>query len=82
MIPHTMEVPVHWNDGWHMMGGMGVWWILILIVVGLVAWFIVTQSRRRDYPTNETPEQVVKRRYANGEISREEYERILEDLRK
>jgi glyoxylase-like metal-dependent hydrolase (beta-lactamase superfamily II) len=31
---------------------------------------------------DETPEQILKRRYAKGEIEREEYQRRLEDLRR
>ena len=33
-------------------------------------------------PLDETPEQILKRRYARGEIEREEYQRRLEDLRR
>ena len=31
---------------------------------------------------DETPEQILKRRYAKGEIERDEYERRLKDLRR
>lgn len=36
-------------------------------------------SSRRD---EETPEEILKRRYARGEIEREDYQRRLEDLRR
>ena len=33
------------------------------------------------YPGTESPEDIVKRRYANGEISRSEYRQMLDDLK-
>lgn len=68
---------MHWNGDWHM-GGMGLWWLLIIAAVGLVLWF----AARRGRGGQESPEQMLKRRYANGDIDRETYERMLEDLRK
>ena len=69
-----------WSGPWHM-GGMGIWWILIVGAVVAVIWF-VTSSFRRGAGSEESPEQALKRRYAKGEIDRETYERMLGDLRK
>ena len=68
---------MHW-DGWHMGGWMGFWWLFIVLVLIALVWFAVIAPRRSD----ESPEQAVKRRYANGEIDRETYERTLSDLRR
>lgn len=68
--------------GW---GWMGLWWILIAVLICLVAWFVMSVARKngaRSEREPEPPEQAVKRRYANGEIDRETYQRMLEDLRK
>jgi len=34
-VPETGRagVDMNWNDGWHM-GGMGLWWLLIIAAVG------------------------------------------------
>ena len=72
---------MHWNGGWHM-GWMGLWWILIVPVLMAVVWYALSAARRRGDGAQESPEQVMKRRYANGEIDREAYERMLENLRK
>jgi putative membrane protein len=70
-----------WMDfGWHM-GWMFLWWVLGLACVGLFVWVLV----RAATPTvreAESPELILKRRYAHGEIDRDEYERRLSDLRK
>jgi len=60
---------------------MLLWWILGLALVLAFVWFIVPASRRGGPPA-ETPEQILKRRYARGEMDRQEYERKLEDLRR
>lgn len=72
---------MHWDGYWHM-GWMWIWWLLILVVVAAVAWVVVTAARKSGGPAQETPEQVLKRRYAKGEIDRETYQRMLEDLRR
>ena len=72
------------NHGWMGDGMMGFGWLLMLVfwgalavgVVLVVRWFLSQQPRRRD----EMPLEILKRRYAAGEISREEYERMRRDL--
>lgn len=71
------------NMGWWGMGsmaGMGLW-ALVLLVAGVV---LVVWLARSGGPAagDELPERIVKRRYARGEIDREEYLRRLEDLRR
>lgn len=71
---------MHWYDNWHM-GGMWFWWILIIVVVAALIWFALASARRGPRPDAESPEQALKRRYANGEIDKETYERMLDDLK-
>ena len=71
---------------WPYMGSMGWWMVLwwgagILILVLLVRLLARAVDGAR-HVSEETPEQVLKRRYAKGEIAREEYQRRLEDLRR
>jgi putative membrane protein len=68
-------------------GGMGFGWIgmilfWVLIIVGIVAlakWF-ATGSPRIDQPREKTALDVLKERYARGEINREEFEQKKHDL--
>ena len=65
--------------GW----GMGLWWIGGLIILGLFIWLIVSLSghniNHRDFQ-QESPLDILKKRYARGEISKEEFDRITADL--
>ena len=69
---------MHYGFGY---GGMFMW-IIFLLVIGLLIYFIVqSQKTKGQMPTqNENPLDILKRRYANGEIQKEEYERMKKDL--
>ncbi|HLG56168.1 MAG TPA: SHOCT domain-containing protein [Vicinamibacterales bacterium] len=65
------------------MGLMAIWWLLGLAVLVVLIWFVVgaagSPRLRRD---DDSPEAILKRRYARGEFDRDEYERKLTDIRK
>lgn len=76
------------SDGWgHMMhygfgyGGMFMW-IIFLIAIGLLVYFFVQAQKTKGLsPTqDESNLDILKKRYAMGEIAKEEYERIKKDL--
>lgn len=67
--------------GWSHMGGMWFFWILLLALIGLGIWWAVTSTGRKPPAVPETPEETLKRRYAEGEVDREEYEKRLKNLR-
>jgi putative membrane protein len=62
-------------------GGMFMW-IIFVIVIGLLIYFVVqAQKTKGQTPTqNESHLDILKRRYAKGEITREEYERMKKEL--
>ena len=71
-----------------MMGGMmGLGWLLWLFLAVAIIWavkYFVDESRSR--PTNSLPApdedavEILKKRYAKGEITREQYEQMKKDL--
>jgi putative membrane protein len=74
----------HMMDWWHMgpygwYGGI-LMWILLLGLIGLAIYLVIRSTQTRGSSGEETPLQILKRRYAKGEISREEYERMKRDL--
>ena len=69
---------MHWMDGWHM-GWMGAWWILAVVAIMTALWFIASASRGSK-GNGGSPRQILKRRYARGEIDRETYQNMLRDL--
>ncbi|NOY45526.1 MAG: SHOCT domain-containing protein [Deltaproteobacteria bacterium] len=65
-------------------GMMGLGWIVMLLFWGIVAVGVVLAARwllgRNRGAGGDTPHEILKRRYAAGEISKEEYERMRREL--
>jgi putative membrane protein len=71
------------GGGEAMMGGMWLWWIIGVGVLVLLVWVIARAAGSTAPPSgDDSPDTILKRRYARGELDREEYERRLSDLRK
>ena len=71
-----------WQDmGWWGMGGMWIFWIVMIVVIVLLIRLIMpsTTSGTR---SGESPEDILKKRYARGEIDHKTYQKMLEDLRR
>ncbi|HAM01012.1 MAG TPA: hypothetical protein DCQ30_02105 [Acidimicrobiaceae bacterium] len=68
--------------GWLLMAlGMVVFWGLVVwLIVSLVRWGLPDRSPSR-FSSDESPEAVLKRRFAVGEIDEDEYSRRLDVLR-
>jgi putative membrane protein len=66
------------------MMGMGLWWILILVaLVALVVWIVRSMPGRSEPSTGRvTPEEILRQRYARGEIDDDEYQKRLRELRR
>lgn len=76
---------------WHSHDGMGWWmlfggsmWVLFIILL-VVALLAITGSKwgtdnQEDSKPGQDAMQIVRRRYAAGEISREEFDQIKRDL--
>ena len=75
-------MPMH--DGWGAMFGMWIFWVvLIALAVVAMIWLVRTASSGGGGPRRaQSPEEVLKERYARGDIDRDEYQRRLEDLRR
>lgn len=75
--------PSGWGRGmmWGFPGGMFMMFLLVLLVA-VVAYVLLKrqgESRPVEVP-RETPLEIVKRRYAKGEITKEEYEEMKKEL--
>jgi putative membrane protein len=85
-----------WDGYWGMGGWIGIVFMLVILaaivvaVVALVHYLGAPSDRSRDRTYGQAPpaacpepaEEILRRRYAAGEIDRDEYLRRLEDLRR
>ncbi len=75
---------MHWGDyGW----GMGFGWLFmilfwVLVILGAVYIIKLVGERARKEEREETALDILKKRYAKGEITKEEFEKMKDDLAK
>jgi putative membrane protein len=73
---------IHECGGWHI-GGI-IMLVLLLVIIGLVVWGVMTLVKHSASASKSTGEQdaldIAKRRYARGEISKEQFDQIKKDL--
>jgi putative membrane protein len=74
-----------WTDmgmmGYYGFGGV-IMWILVIVLVAVVVYLIVQSSKIKS-PTGaqgESPLDILKKRYAKGEITKEEFESMKKDI--
>ena len=71
---------------WDIHDGMGWWmlfgWVWFVVFWGLVIWAVTQLLNRpgRGEGREDSALEIAKRRYARGEISREEFEKLRHDL--
>lgn len=72
---------MHYMDGWSMGGTMAAWWLFSVATVLAIMWMLYRALVR---PSPRSPpdsaEDILKRRYASGDLTREEFQRKLDDL--
>lgn len=66
-----------WYMGWGMGWGM---WFLPLILVILLLYFLSDNKRRIRNGDGESAREILKRRYASGEITKEQFEEMKKDI--
>jgi putative membrane protein len=76
-----------WPNGGRMLnfgcGGNSMFMgLLFLAVIGILIYFFIQASKSGKFSgsSTETPLEILKKRYAKGEIGKEEYEKIKQDL--
>lgn len=62
---------------------MGI--LIIIVIAAVVIWYVYRQSpsgqaSTKNQPEIETPLDIAKKRYARGEITKEEFDKIKNDL--
>lgn len=75
-----------WMANWYGMGWpwfifMFIFWIAVLVaVIVLIRWLILSGGPRRERPSEDSAIEILKKRYARGEINKEEFEEKKKEL--
>jgi uncharacterized membrane protein len=70
----------YWFYGGHMIW-MTISWLVGIALFALFIWLLISAVNRVPESSGSS-EEILRRRYAGGEIDTDEYERCLEELRK
>ncbi|MCK4572270.1 SHOCT domain-containing protein [candidate division WOR-3 bacterium] len=54
-------------------------WLVYIILVGVIVYLIITSQKKLE-GKDETALEILKKRYAKGEITKEEFKKIKKDL--
>ncbi|MCL5292663.1 MAG: SHOCT domain-containing protein [Actinobacteria bacterium] len=80
-MPHWGFDGGSWWFFWIMMLSMIFFWAIVVIgIIILVRWLAVSPGRVPEQRAADRSLQVLRERYARGEISKEDYERMKRDL--
>jgi putative membrane protein len=82
MIGHGFMGPGFYGGGYWLGGFIGMLLIAAALacIVFLVIWLVRRMPQKPEEGEEESAIDILKRRYARGEISREEYERMKRDI--
>jgi len=84
-MPHGMD---HWmwewgfSFGWLFLAFIAAFWIVVILgVILLIRWLIITATGKASRSkTGDSAFEILRMRYAKGEINKEEFEQKKKDL--
>lgn len=69
-----------WGNHWMFGGFMWGFWILFLVALFFLIRWAVQQGKASEQKREGNPMEILKKRYARGEIDKEEFEQKKKDL--
>ncbi|WP_041377000.1 SHOCT domain-containing protein [Polaromonas naphthalenivorans] len=82
MWTHMMEWGGNWGSDWDLFGLMHLlWWVVVLLaVIALLRWAVGRDARGLRTPEKDRALDILRERYARGEIEQAEFEQRKRDL--
>jgi len=74
-----LACPLIWPFGF-LPGDNPFRWFLLVAFVAVVVYLIVNAGKKKQADTDETALAILKKRFAKGEITREEYKKIKKEI--
>ena len=78
-------MPYYHMTGWHpFIGfGMGLLWLIVIIVIAYLVYKLIKHEKilAPNRPVIKSAEDILAERYAKGELTREQYMQMKEDLK-
>ena len=72
------------EHGWGMGFGTGLWWIVGIILIVIIVWVVIKMTSQTNHSNNQQGNKsaldILKERYARGEIDKKEFEERRKDL--
>ena len=66
--------------GFGIMGGMLVFWVIIIVLAVLLVKGLFNSNSNRSSDNARTAKQILNERYARGEITQEQYQMMVKDI--
>ena len=66
--------------GFGMMGGMLVFWVILIVLAVLLVKELFGNNGTREKNNAATAKQILDERYARGEITQEQYQTMVKDI--
>ena len=73
----------YWGGGWWMAGAwltMLLFWALVIVGIVALLKFVITRGAAPRSGGSDTPLEILRRRYAAGELTREQFEQMKRDV--
>lgn len=84
LLLQQMNNPQHMMDAWgsgYGMFFMVLFWIVVLALIITLIWFLIRKGGSPAHQTSdETPQEILDKRYVRGEIDEEQYRRMKKEI--
>lgn len=68
-------------NGFYMGAGMWIFWIVVIVFIVFVIKIMMNENSSQTNQSEESPMEILEKRYARGEINQDEFESMKKELK-